>query len=232
MPKCRRDQIINPKTNRCVLKRGKIGQQVLAQKRGGRRVMTMAKENIKKDIINMGYPFNININEVRSSIHWNATQRTLQFYVKPYQSDNWKMPQSAHKVVATQVEKLYKQRMQKYLNDCFSNRSPWKVSTIRVVGDMVQVILISSTGTKQFPKRNPYYNVEPNHYLYGWDTFEDFIIDLAGMNDGKIYYINWPLCRKQTQQLQEWEWLVSLHEKNHHQDLLHPYSWWRKWGDM
>ena len=35
MPKCRSDQIINPATGRCVLKRGKIGQQLL--KRGGIR---------------------------------------------------------------------------------------------------------------------------------------------------------------------------------------------------
>ena len=33
MPVCRRDQILNPLTNRCVLKSGKIGQQILANKR-------------------------------------------------------------------------------------------------------------------------------------------------------------------------------------------------------
>lgn len=33
MPKCRPDQIINPATNRCVLKRGKIGQQLLKKKK-------------------------------------------------------------------------------------------------------------------------------------------------------------------------------------------------------
>lgn len=31
-PKCRPDQILNPVTNRCVLKRGKIGQQLLNKK--------------------------------------------------------------------------------------------------------------------------------------------------------------------------------------------------------
>lgn len=132
MPACRRDQILNPQTNRCVLKSGKIGQQILANQRGIKnyRVAPRTRET---------NPYYIKT----FSKKYDQNNRTLTFTVRygPYYN------RFLSKLVAN-----YKKTIPKSLAGLFNsfdanfvriNKSPWRLLEVLQNGNEIQITLKS-----------------------------------------------------------------------------------------
>lgn len=188
--KCRHDQIINPATNRCVLKRGRIGQQLL--KKNSKIKKTKAqkpKPRPTRKVVTVPSWFSAIVKSYRYDPKTHVL--CIKVLVEPsadfleeiyYRAEVYRAPPGAQAIINSQAVSDYRRYLPSFLNPLtvysglpigeHIEYGVWKFLSARISGDYI-IIRIQGTETSPLPSQNMV-----DEIAMSFDDNEDYTIDI------------------------------------------------------